>query len=91
MGGPLVLLVAGHIPSFGIGELAARAAAFGAAMVIGWTTQSGRLRVRALDSEKAESVLRAAAMSASASPRSCMIWSPTPSASLPCRLAWGCT
>lgn len=57
----LVFLVmfASHSPDFGGAEFVTSVAVFGATMLAGWTTQSRRLRLDALEREEGEAALRA--------------------------------
>jgi signal transduction histidine kinase len=57
----LLVLVASPVLTFGPAELAATSAAVGVAMLIGWTAQSRRERIAALERGQAEAALRAAA------------------------------
>jgi signal transduction histidine kinase len=57
----LVLLLLAPVHGFGIAELAVTVGAYGGAMLIGWTTQSRRQRIQALEHHQAEAALRAAA------------------------------
>src|SRR4051812_9496756 len=61
MAGLLVVLVLADVPEFGPAELVGTSAAFGGAFLIGWTAQSRRQRIRALELGQAEAALRAAA------------------------------
>jgi signal transduction histidine kinase len=60
MAGLLVILVLSDVPDFGPAELVATSAAFGGAFLIGWTAQSRRQRISALELGQAEAALRAA-------------------------------
>ena len=61
MAGLLIVLVVSDSPDFGSAELVGTFAAFGGAFLIGWTTQSRRDRIGALELGQAEAALRAAA------------------------------
>jgi signal transduction histidine kinase len=61
MAGLLIVLVLGDVPDFGPAELVGTSAAFGGAFLIGWTAQSRRQRIGALELGQAEAALRAAA------------------------------
>jgi signal transduction histidine kinase len=57
----LVVMVVSDSPGFGGAQFATSVAAFGAAMLVGWTMQSRRLRLDALEREQGEAARRAAA------------------------------
>ena len=57
----LVTLFVGDAPGFAAGELVASSAAFGFALLIGWTMQTRRQRIDAFDREQREAALRVAA------------------------------
>jgi signal transduction histidine kinase len=61
MGAMLIVLVVSDVPDFGPAELVATSAAFAGAFLIGWTAQSRRQRIGALELGQAEAALRAAA------------------------------
>jgi signal transduction histidine kinase len=57
----LMVLLVGDTPEFGAGELVSSGAAFGAAMLLGWSMQTRGQYIDALEHGQAESKLRAAA------------------------------
>lgn len=57
----LVILFVGDTPEFGAGELVTSAAAFGAALLLGWTMQTRGQHIDALEHGQEEAALRAAA------------------------------
>jgi len=57
----LVGIILGEPAAFGGGELALSSVTFGATLLLGWTTQSRRLRLEALEREQGEAARRAAA------------------------------
>jgi signal transduction histidine kinase len=57
----LVILLIGDAPDFGPGELVASSAAFGLALLIGWTMQTRRQRIDAFDRDQQEVARRVAA------------------------------
>jgi signal transduction histidine kinase len=57
----LVGIVLAEPPGFGGGELAVTSAGYGAVLLLGWTVQSRRMRLEALEREQGESARRAAA------------------------------
>jgi signal transduction histidine kinase len=61
LGALLVLLVIGPSASFGLTELVATSGVVAVGMLIGWTAQSRRRRIEALERGQAEAALRAAA------------------------------
>lgn len=54
-----LVMVVGDSPDFGGAEFVTSVAVFGATMLVGWTTQSRRLRLDALEREQGEAALRA--------------------------------
>jgi signal transduction histidine kinase len=60
MAGLLIVLVLGDVADFGPAELVGTATSFGGAFLIGWTAQSRRQRISALELGQAEAALRAA-------------------------------
>jgi signal transduction histidine kinase len=57
----LLLLLGANVEGFAVGAMVATAGAFAGAFLIGWTTQSRRWRIDALEHGQAEAALRAAA------------------------------
>ena len=57
----LIILLVGDAPDFGPGELVASSAAFGFALLIGWTMQTRRQRIDAFDRDQQEVARRVAA------------------------------
>jgi signal transduction histidine kinase len=57
----LVGIVVSEPPGFGGGELAVSSLTYGAVLLLGWTVQSRRLRLEALEREQGEAARRAAA------------------------------
>ena len=56
----LVIMLASHSPDFGAPAFVASTAVYGATFLVGWTMQSRRLRLDALEREHGEASLRAA-------------------------------
>lgn len=54
-----LVMVVGDSPDFGGAEFVTSVAVFGATMLLGWTTQSRRLRLDALEREQGQAALRA--------------------------------
>jgi signal transduction histidine kinase len=57
----LVVLLVADVPGYGLGEALGSAAAFGAALAIGWTMQARRVRIEGFEEEQAEAARQAAA------------------------------